>query len=114
MSINTLTGYLLLSIEKPVESLEFIEIAERIAFKLIEKTTANAQPSNPISSQITSPHEKVTSLEVIGESAREKYDQSKEGYGSNLSNHPGNVLSEQMIAVPNNKTPQELSIIEQN
>ena len=73
MSINTLTGYLLLSIEKPVESLEFIEIAERIAFKLIEKTTAHAQPNMP-SSQVTSPHEKVTSLEVIGESAREKYD----------------------------------------
>ena len=71
MSINTLTGYLLLSIEKPVESLEFIEIAERIAFKLIEKTTAHAQPPT---SQVTSPHEKVTSLEVIGESAREKYD----------------------------------------
>jgi hypothetical protein len=49
MSINTLTGYLLLSIEKPVESLEFIEIAERIAFKLIEKTTAQAQPVNPVS-----------------------------------------------------------------
>jgi hypothetical protein len=36
MSINTLTGYLLLSIEKPVEALEFIQIAERIAFKLID------------------------------------------------------------------------------
>jgi hypothetical protein len=39
MSINTLTGYLLLCIEKPAESLEFINIAERIAFKLIEKSS---------------------------------------------------------------------------
>ena len=37
MAVNTLTGYLLLSIDKPVEALEFITIAERIAYKLIEK-----------------------------------------------------------------------------
>jgi len=38
MSVNTLTGYLLLLIEKPLESLEFINIAERIASKLIEQS----------------------------------------------------------------------------
>lgn len=43
MSINTLTGYLLLCIEKPAESLEFINIAERIAFKLIEKSSNKEQ-----------------------------------------------------------------------
>ena len=37
MAVNTLTGYLLLSIDKPIEALEFITIAERIAYKLIEK-----------------------------------------------------------------------------
>lgn len=37
MAVNTLTGYLLLSIEKPAEALEFITIAERIVFKLIDK-----------------------------------------------------------------------------
>ena len=40
MAVNTLTGYLLLSIDKPVEALEFITIAERIAYKLIEKNLA--------------------------------------------------------------------------
>jgi len=37
MSINTLTAYLLLQIEKPQEALEFISIAERVAYKLISK-----------------------------------------------------------------------------
>ena len=41
MAVNTLTGYMLLTIEKPVEALEFITIAERIAYKLIEKNVAN-------------------------------------------------------------------------
>lgn len=41
MAVNTLTGYMLLTIEKPVEALEFITIAERIAHKLIEKNISN-------------------------------------------------------------------------
>jgi hypothetical protein len=36
MSVNTLTGYLLVCIEKPKEALEFIEIAEKICHKLIQ------------------------------------------------------------------------------
>lgn len=36
MAVNTLTGFLLLSIQKPEEALEFIMIAERIVYKLIE------------------------------------------------------------------------------
>ena len=37
MSVNTLTGFLLIGIHKPTEALEFIRIAERIVFKLAEK-----------------------------------------------------------------------------
>ena len=40
MAVNTLTAFLLLSIEKPVEALEFILIAERICMKLVEKSKA--------------------------------------------------------------------------
>jgi len=36
MAVNTLTGFLLLSIQKPHEALEFIMIAERIVYKLVE------------------------------------------------------------------------------
>lgn len=36
MSVNTLTSYLLLLVKKPVEALEFIKIAERIALRLLE------------------------------------------------------------------------------
>ena len=45
MAVNTLTGYMLLTIEKPVEALEFINIAERIAYKLIEKNVSNRESS---------------------------------------------------------------------
>jgi hypothetical protein len=38
MAVNTLTGYLLLMIEKPGEALEFITIAERIAIRLLEQS----------------------------------------------------------------------------
>jgi hypothetical protein len=37
MSINTLTGYFLLQIDKPKEALEFLGIAEQIAYKLVER-----------------------------------------------------------------------------
>ena len=37
MAVNTLTAFMLLSIQKPVEALEFILIAERCCMKLIEK-----------------------------------------------------------------------------
>lgn len=36
MAVNTLTAFLLLSIQKPVEAMEFILIAERIVYRLIE------------------------------------------------------------------------------
>jgi len=36
MAVNTLTGFLLITIMKPQEAMEFILIAERIAFKLID------------------------------------------------------------------------------
>ena len=39
VAVNTLTAYLLLSIAKPAEALEFIQMAERIVFKLIELAT---------------------------------------------------------------------------
>ena len=66
MAVNTLTGYLLLSIDKPVEALEFITIAERIAYKLIEKNIANQNSKNP-SEFSKAQHVNLTSLEVIGE-----------------------------------------------
>ena len=37
IAVNTLTGFLLLSIQKPEEALEFILVAERIAFTLVDK-----------------------------------------------------------------------------
>jgi hypothetical protein len=39
MSVNTLTSYLLLLVKKPVEALEFIKIAERIAYRLLENNS---------------------------------------------------------------------------
>jgi hypothetical protein len=36
MSVNTLTSYLLILVKKPMEALEFIKIAERIALRLLE------------------------------------------------------------------------------
>ena len=63
MAVNTLTGFLLLGINKPLEALEFILIAERIVYKLIEqrkKAIKESADGHPI-----------TSLEVIGESGIE-------------------------------------------
>jgi len=37
MAVNTLTGYLLLMIDKPQEALEFIQIADRISIRLLER-----------------------------------------------------------------------------
>ena len=42
MAVNTLTGYLLLGIQKPKEALEFIIIAERLAIKLVERFSKTA------------------------------------------------------------------------
>ena len=53
MSVNTLTSYLLLLVKKPGEALEFIKIAERIAYRLLEN-------NSKMNSQKT--------LEIIGES----------------------------------------------
>jgi hypothetical protein len=53
MSVNTLTSYLLLLVKKPVEALEFIKIAERIAYRLLENNSKMNSQKN---------------LEIIGES----------------------------------------------
>ena len=63
MAVNTLTGFLLLGIHKPQEALEFILIAERIVYKLVEmhkKERVRQQMTGEYSNQITS-------LEIIGE-----------------------------------------------
>ena len=67
MAVNTLTAFLLLSIQKPQEALEFILIAERIVFKLIDMNAKakRAQLSAAIDSNTQQ------SLEVIGESGIE-------------------------------------------
>lgn len=66
MAVNTLTGYLLLSIDKPVEALEFITIAERIAYKLIEKNIAT-QNSTGQDEFVKAHSSNLNNLEVIGE-----------------------------------------------
>jgi hypothetical protein len=38
MSVNTLTSYLLLLVNKPNEALEFVRISERIALRMLEYT----------------------------------------------------------------------------
>ena len=64
MAVNTLTGFLLLSIGKPIEALEFIQIAERIAYKLIELATRRLKRD---ASPRTGEKNPISSLEVIGE-----------------------------------------------
>ena len=58
LSVNTLTSYLLLLVKKPLEALEFIKIAERIALRLLQASEklVGAQKTN---------------LEIIGESEHE-------------------------------------------
>lgn len=54
MAVNTLTAFLLLSIQKPMEAIEFIMIAERIVYRLIElssKAKLGSQPSSPHNDQ---------------------------------------------------------------
>lgn len=46
LSVNTLTGYLLISIDKPAEALEFIAIAEKICMRLIRKN--KSPPKQPV------------------------------------------------------------------
>ena len=46
MAVNTLTAFLLLSIHKPQEALEFILIAERIVYKLVETKKKEAERHN--------------------------------------------------------------------
>lgn len=67
MAVNTLTGFLLLSIQKPHEALEFIMIAERIVYKLIELNSKKSRKT-----QGTSDAAPISSLEVIGESGIEE------------------------------------------
>lgn len=68
MSINTLTGYLLLCIDKPTESLEFIQIAERIAFKLIDKFQGHEKPFTSGTHEMN----QMNTLEVIGEAGKQE------------------------------------------
>jgi hypothetical protein len=58
LSVNCLTSYLLLLVKKPLEALEFIKIAERIALRLLQASEklVGAQKNN---------------LEIIGESEHE-------------------------------------------
>ena len=69
MAVNTLTGFLLLGIEKPVEALEFILIAERIVFKLIESSRKNVCARATATDANTN---QISSLEVIGENGVEE------------------------------------------
>ena len=41
LAVNTLTAYLLLHVRKPTEALEFIKIAERIAYRLLKTPVPN-------------------------------------------------------------------------
>lgn len=73
MAVNTLTGFLLMSIHKPAEALEFILIAERIVYKLIELNSAQAKLNIPTSQPGTTGDATPTRpLEVIGESGIEE------------------------------------------
>ena len=60
MAVNTLTGFLLLSINKPQEALEFILIAERIVYKLVNMQKAQKLMRSLAGKKTTS------SLGVIG------------------------------------------------
>ena len=73
MAVNTLTGFLLMSIHKPAEALEFILIAERIVYKLIELNSAQAKLNIPTSQPGTmGDATPAQPLEVIGESGIEE------------------------------------------
>ena len=90
MAVNTLTGYLLLSIDKPVEALEFITIAERIAYKLIEKNLAT-QSSTGHDEYIKAHQSNLNNLEVIGEDdtgrSKSKRNMHEESVGFTESMH---------------------------
>lgn len=61
LSVNTLTAYLLLQVKKPGEALEFIKIAERIAYRLLKNPVAAA----------------AVDLAIIGESENEVTDRQQ-------------------------------------
>lgn len=63
MAVNTLTGLLLLSIKKPTEALDFILIAERIVYKLVEIH----KRENVRQSMADEKSHLITSLEIVGE-----------------------------------------------
>ena len=67
-----MTGYLLLTIEKPVEAHEFISIAERIAYQLIDKNIASKDKEHKNSNT----HIQTLPLDVIGESRGELAEQT--------------------------------------
>ena len=80
MAVNTLTGYLLLTIEKPTEALEFISIAERIAYQLIDKNIASKEEENKNSQG----HVQDLPLDTIGESGNELGEQTAKGNPDNF------------------------------
>ena len=61
MAVNTLTGLLLLSINKPAEALDFILIAERIVYKLIEMQNRERMRQ----SSVDDTSNLITSLEIV-------------------------------------------------
>ena len=77
MAVNTLTGYLLLSIDKPIEALEFITIAERIAYKLIEKNLATSSTQD-VDENVKAHPNNLNSLEIIGEDETGRFAQKKQ------------------------------------
>jgi len=52
ISVNTLTGYILVTLGKYKEALEFVKIAEKVAFQLVDLKARESQmskdyPHNP-------------------------------------------------------------------
>ena len=71
MAVNCLTGFLLLGISKPNEALEFIMIAERIIYKLIDLNSKTG-PRKNVHGNMFQDQNAVNSLEVIGENGIEE------------------------------------------
>ena len=88
VAVNTLTAYLLLSIAKPNEALEFIQMAERIVFKLIELATKKVKQQNNIhvGPQLTHVNDSdpIESLDATGD----RRDENDQFMDSNLQNRP--------------------------
>lgn len=72
MAVNTLTAFLLLSIQKPLEAIEFIMIAERIVYRLIEQSSKNKLETSPSgTTNVLGQQDPNNPLEVVGETGFE-------------------------------------------